>query len=225
MTKLDIWFIDQILQIVEIENELINMDNISFDLLLKAKKNGFSDEQIGQLKNLDGLAIRKIRKSHNINPVYSLVDTCAGEFEASTPYFYSCYASKNEIRKSDKKSVLVLGSGPNRIGQGIEFDYSCVHTVKALQEMGYEAIMVNSNPETVSTDYDTSDKLYFEPLTFEDVMNIYEAEMPIGVIVQMGGQTPLNLADKLLEAGVNILGTSPESIAKAEDRVISTTFR
>ena len=218
MTKLDIWFIDQILQIVEIENELISMDNISFDLLLKAKKNGFSDEQIGQLKNLDGLAIREIRKSHNINPVYSLVDTCAGEFEASTPYFYSCYASKNEIRKSDKKSVLVLGSGPNRIGQGIEFDYSCVHTVKALQEMGYEAIMVNSNPETVSTDYDTSDKLYFEPLTFEDVMNIYEAEMPIGVIVQMGGQTPLNLADKLLEAGVNILGTSPESIAKAEDR-------
>ena len=218
MTKLDIWFIDQILQIVEIEDELVKSIDLDKELLLKAKKNGFSDEQIGQLRNIKGGDVRKKRKSFNINPVYSLVDTCAGEFEALTPYYYSCYAMKNEIKKSNKKSVLVLGSGPNRIGQGIEFDYSCVHTVKALQEMGYEAIMVNSNPETVSTDYDTSDKLYFEPLTFEDVMNIYEAEEPIGVIVQMGGQTPLNLADKLLEAGVPILGTSPESIAKAEDR-------
>ena len=218
MTKLDIWFIDQILQIVEIEDELIKSADIDKELLLKAKRNGFSDEQIGQLRNIKGIDVRKIRKSFNINPVYSLVDTCAGEFEALTPYYYSCYASKTEIKKSNKDSVLVLGSGPNRIGQGIEFDYSCVHTVKALQEMGYEAIMVNSNPETVSTDYDTSDKLYFEPLTFEDVMNIYEAEEPIGIIVQMGGQTPLNLADKLLEAGVSILGTSPESIAKAEDR-------
>ena len=218
MTKLDIWFIDQILQIVEIEDELIKSTDMDKELLLKAKRNGFSDEQIGQLRNIKGIDVRKIRKSFNINPVYSLVDTCAGEFEALTPYYYSCYASKTEIKKSNKDSVLVLGSGPNRIGQGIEFDYSCVHTVKALQEMGYEAIMVNSNPETVSTDYDTSDKLYFEPLTFEDVMNIYEAEEPIGIIVQMGGQTPLNLADKLLEAGVSILGTSPESIAKAEDR-------
>ena len=147
-----------------------------------------------------------------------MVDTCAGEFSASTPYFYSCYADHNEIRQTEKESVIVLGSGPNRIGQGIEFDYSCVHTVKALREMGYEAIMVNSNPETVSTDYDTSDKLYFEPLTFEDVMNIYEAEKPIGMIVQMGGQTPLNLAERLLDAGVPILGTSPKSIAAAEDR-------
>ena len=218
MTKLDIWFIDQILQIVEIEDQLIKSSDLDKELLLKAKRNGFSDEQIGQLRNIKGIDVRKIRKSFNINPVYSLVDTCAGEFEALTPYYYSCYASKTEIKKSNKDSVLVLGSGPNRIGQGIEFDYSCVHTVKALQEMGYEAIMVNSNPETVSTDYDTSDKLYFEPLTFEDVMNIYEAEEPIGIIVQMGGQTPLNLADKLLEAGVSILGTSPESIAKAEDR-------
>ena len=218
MTKLDIWFIDQILQIVEIEDELIKSADMDKELLLKAKRNGFSDEQIGQLRNIKGIDVRKIRKSFNINPVYSLVDTCAGEFEALTPYYYSCYASKTEIKKSNKDSVLVLGSGPNRIGQGIEFDYSCVHTVKALQEMGYEAIMVNSNPETVSTDYDTSDKLYFEPLTFEDVMNIYEAEEPIGIIVQMGGQTPLNLADKLLEAGVSILGTSPENIAKAEDR-------
>ena len=218
MTKLDIWFIDQILQIVEIEDELIKSADMDKELLLKAKRNGFSDEQIGQLRNIKGIDVRKIRKSFNINPVYSLVDTCAGEFKALTPYYYSCYASKTEIKKSNKDSVLVLGSGPNRIGQGIEFDYSCVHTVKALQEMGYEAIMVNSNPETVSTDYDTSDKLYFEPLTFEDVMNIYEAEEPIGIIVQMGGQTPLNLADKLLDAGVSILGTSPESIAKAEDR-------
>ncbi|MBC46614.1 MAG: carbamoyl phosphate synthase large subunit [Kiritimatiellaceae bacterium] len=218
MTKLDIWFIDQILQIVEIEDELIKSTDMDKELLLKAKRNGFSDEQIGQLRNIKGIDVRKIRKSFNVNPVYSLVDTCAGEFEALTPYYYSCYASKTEIKKSNKDSVLVLGSGPNRIGQGIEFDYSCVHTVKALQEMGYEAIMVNSNPETVSTDYDTSDKLYFEPLTFEDVMNIYEAEEPIGIIVQMGGQTPLNLADKLLEAGVSILGTSPENIAKAEDR-------
>ena len=218
MTKLDIWFIDQILQIVETEDKLIKSPDLDKELLLKAKRNGFSDEQIGQLRNIKGIDVRKIRKSFNINPVYSLVDTCAGEFEALTPYYYSCYASKTEIKKSNKDSVLVLGSGPNRIGQGIEFDYSCVHTVKALQEMGYEAIMVNSNPETVSTDYDTSDKLYFEPLTFEDVMNIYEAEEPIGIIVQMGGQTPLNLADKLLEAGVSILGTSPESIAKAEDR-------
>ena len=218
MTKLDIWFIDQILQIVEIEDELIKSADLDKELLLKAKRNGFSDEQIGQLRNIKGIDVRKIRKSFNINPVYSLVDTCAGEFEALTPTIIHVMLQKPKFKKSNKDSVLVLGSGPNRIGQGIEFDYSCVHTVKALQEMGYEAIMVNSNPETVSTDYDTSDKLYFEPLTFEDVMNIYEAEEPIGIIVQMGGQTPLNLADKLLEAGVSILGTSPESIAKAEDR-------
>jgi carbamoyl-phosphate synthase large subunit len=170
------------------------------------------------LRGCKGNEIRTLRKQLGIIPVYSLVDTCAGEFAASTPYFYSCYADLDETRKTEKQSVIVLGSGPNRIGQGIEFDYSCVHTVKALREMGYEAIMVNSNPETVSTDYDTSDKLYFEPLTFEDVMNIYEAEKPLGMIVQMGGQTPLNLADRLLAAGVPILGTSPKSIAAAEDR-------
>ncbi len=218
MTHMDPWFIDQILQIVEIEKEIADAVELDYDLLKKAKKNGFSDEQIGALRGCTGNEIRMLRKKLDIIPVYSLVDTCAGEFEASTPYFYSCYADLNETRKTDKKSVIVLGSGPNRIGQGIEFDYSCVHTVKALREMGYEAIMVNSNPETVSTDYDTSDKLYFEPLTFEDVMNIYEAENPIGMIVQMGGQTPLNLADRLLEAGVPILGTSPKSIAAAEDR-------
>ncbi len=218
MTHLDPWFIDQILQIVEIEKEVADAKQLDYDLLKKAKKNGFSDEQIGALRGCRGNEIRALRKKLGIIPVYSLVDTCAGEFEAYTPYFYSCYADRDETRKTDKPSVIVLGSGPNRIGQGIEFDYSCVHTVKALREMGYEAIMVNSNPETVSTDYDTSDKLYFEPLTFEDVMNIYEAEKPIGMIVQMGGQTPLNLADRLLEAGVPILGTSPRSIAAAEDR-------
>jgi carbamoyl-phosphate synthase large subunit len=218
MTYLDPWFIDQILQIVEIEKQIIDAGELDYDLLKYAKKNGFSDEQIGVLRGCTGNDIRALRKELGIIPVYSLVDTCAGEFAASTPYFYSCYGDLDETRETEKQSVIVLGSGPNRIGQGIEFDYSCVHTVKALREMGYEAIMVNSNPETVSTDYDTSDKLYFEPLTFEDVMNIYEAEKPLGMIVQMGGQTPLNLADRLLEAGVPILGTSPKSIAAAEDR-------
>jgi carbamoyl-phosphate synthase large subunit len=218
MTYLDPWFIDQILQIVEIEKGIVDADELDYDRLKHAKKNGFSDEQIGALRGCKGDEIRMLRKKLDIFPVYSLVDTCAGEFSASTPYYYSCYGDLDEIRKTEKQSVIVLGSGPNRIGQGIEFDYSCVHTVKALREMGYEAIMVNSNPETVSTDYDTSDKLFFEPLTFEDVMNIYEAEKPIGMIVQMGGQTPLNLADRLLEAGVPILGTSPRSIAAAEDR-------
>lgn len=218
MTYLDPWFIDQILQIVEIEKEIVDAAELDYDRLKHAKKNGFSDEQIGILRGVTGNDIRALRKKLGIIPVYSLVDTCAGEFAASTPYFYSCYADLDETRETEKQSVIVLGSGPNRIGQGIEFDYSCVHTVKALREMGYEAIMINSNPETVSTDYDTSDKLFFEPLTFEDVMNVYEAEKPIGMIVQMGGQTPLNLADRLLEAGVPILGTSPKSIALAEDR-------
>ncbi len=219
MTHLDPWFIDQILQIVEIEKEIIDAVELDYALLKRSKKNGFSDEQIAALRGIKGKAVRQLRKDMGIVPVYSLVDTCAGEFEASTPYFYSTYGGQlDETRDTGKQSVIVLGSGPNRIGQGIEFDYSCVHTVKALREMGYEAIMVNSNPETVSTDYDTSDKLYFEPLTFEDVMNIYEAEKPIGMIVQMGGQTPLNLADRLLEAGIPILGTSPKSIAAAEDR-------
>ncbi|VGO17971.1 carbamoyl-phosphate synthase large subunit [Pontiella sulfatireligans] len=218
MTHLDPWFIDQILQIVEIEKQIVDATELDYDLLKYAKKNGFSDEQIGVLRGCAGNDIRALRKELGIIPVFSLVDTCAGEFAAATPYFYSCYGDLDETRETEKQSVIVLGSGPNRIGQGIEFDYSCVHTVKALREMDYEAIMVNSNPETVSTDYDTSDKLFFEPLTFEDVMNIYEAEKPIGMIVQMGGQTPLNLADRLLAAGVPILGTSPKSIAAAEDR-------
>lgn len=220
ITKMDPWFIDNIEQIVEMEREIMDAPKdqpMDSALLKMAKLYGFSDAQIAILRGEDPLQFREYRKSI-ITPVYRLVDTCAGEFEASTPYFYSSYGDLNEIRKTGKPSVIVLGSGPNRIGQGIEFDYSCVHTVKALREMGYEAIMINSNPETVSTDYDTSDKLFFEPLTFEDVMNVYEQENPVGMIVQMGGQTPLNLAMDLMNAGVPILGTSPESIAGAEDR-------
>jgi carbamoyl-phosphate synthase large subunit len=222
ITHIDPWFIDNIAQIVEIEKELMDAPSdkpLDRDLLKKAKMSGFSDRQIAALRPGETeLSIRKYRKDLGIIPVYRLVDTCAAEFEAYTPYFYSSYAEMDQSRVTDKKKVMILGGGPNRIGQGIEFDYCCVHTVQALREMGYETIMVNSNPETVSTDYDTADKLYFEPLTFEDVMNIYENEKPLGVIVQMGGQTPLNLAVPLMKAGVPILGTSPQSIDKAEDR-------
>ena len=163
-------------------------------------------------------AIRSQRIAQNVTPTYRLVDTCAAEFEAYTPYYYSTYGSENERRESGKRKIMILGGGPNRIGQGIEFDYCCVHAAFALRELGFETIMVNSNPETVSTDYDTSDKLYFEPLTLEDVLNIYDQEKPEGVVVQFGGQTPLNLADGLKAAGVPILGTQPESIEMAEDR-------
>jgi len=224
ITQIDPWFLDNIAQIVEIERELqaASKDQpLDLDLLRKAKRSGFSDRQIAALRGADvkELDIRRQRIEAGIKPVYRLVDTCAAEFEAYTPYFYSSYCGTvDQSRLTDKKKVMILGGGPNRIGQGIEFDYCCVHTVQALRELGYETIMVNSNPETVSTDYDTADKLYFEPLTFEDVMNIYENEKPIGVIVQVGGQTPLNLALPLLKAGVPILGTSPESIDKAEDR-------
>ncbi len=223
LTGIDPWFIDQISQIVEMEKTLLAIpadQPLPADLLREAKKSGFSDRQIAVLRGPDvtELDIRRERLAAGIKPVYRLVDTCAGEFEAYTPYFYSSYAERDESRPSDKPKIMILGSGPNRIGQGIEFDYCCVHTVQALRELGYETIMVNSNPETVSTDYDTADKLYFEPLTFEDVMNIYENEKPLGVVVQMGGQTPLNLAVPLMKAGVPILGTSPDSIDRAEDR-------
>jgi carbamoyl-phosphate synthase large subunit len=189
-----------------------------YQLILEAKEYGFSDHQLAEIWGSDELSIRKLRKSLDIKPVYKTVDTCAAEFEAYTPYHYSTYETEDEIRECDKEKIIILGGGPNRIGQGIEFDYCCVHAVLALQEMGFETIMVNSNPETVSTDYDTADRLYFEPLTFEDVMNIIEAEKPKGVIVQFGGQTPLKLAASLEQAGVNILGTSPDSIDLAEDR-------
>ncbi len=223
---IDPWFIRQIREIVDFETDLINWASLKpslttqrdKEILTLAKQMGFSDKQLANLLNTKETHIRDIRKKLGILPCYKLVDTCAAEFEAYTPYYYSTYDKENEARVSDKKKVMILGGGPNRIGQGIEFDYCCVHASFALKEMGIESIMVNSNPETVSTDYDTSDKLYFEPLTFEDVLNIIEQEKPYGVIVQFGGQTPLNLAVPLMEMGVNILGTSPDSIDKAEDR-------
>jgi len=221
LTKFDPWFLDNFVEIIEMEHKLLaqpSQQPLPNDLLKAAKRIGFSDRQIGALRGESELQLREQRKAAGIKPVYRLVDTCAGEFEAYTPYFYSSYQTRDESRVSDRKKVIILSSGPNRIGQGIEFDYCCVHTVMAARELGYEAIMVNSNPETVSTDYDTSDKLYFEPLTFEDVLNIYENEKPLGVVVQMGGQTPLNLAVPLLKAGCNVLGTSPDSIDIAEDR-------
>ena len=187
-------------------------------LLRRAKEYGFSDLQLAHLLGTEEMTVREWRKSQGVLPTYKLVDTCAAEFEAYTPYYYSTYEEEDEVRPSPRKKVMILGGGPNRIGQGIEFDYCCVHASLALREEGFETIMVNSNPETVSTDYDTSDRLYFEPLTREDVLNIVEKEKPEGVIVQFGGQTPLNLAVPLEKAGVRILGTSPDSIDLAEDR-------
>ncbi|KAF0232575.1 MAG: carbamoyl-phosphate synthase large [Desulfovibrionaceae bacterium] len=226
-TKIDPWFLRQIREIVDMEAELHSFalaESISASnpklapVMTTAKQFGFSDRQLATLWKKSELDIRDIRKKLNVKPTYYLVDTCAGEFEAYTPYFYSTYETGVEIAPSQKRKVVILGGGPNRIGQGIEFDYCCVHASYALRELGIESIMVNSNPETVSTDYDTSDKLYFEPLTFEDVLNIIEHEKPEGVIVQFGGQTPLNLAVPLMRAGVPILGTSPDSIDRAEDR-------
>ncbi len=187
-------------------------------LLQQAKQFGFSDRQLGAIYDVSDETIRKCREDLGIEATFKTVDTCAAEFEAETPYYYSTYSSEDEIRRSDEPKIMILGGGPNRIGQGIEFDYCCVHAALALKTDGYETIMVNSNPETVSTDYDTSDRLYFEPLTCEDVLNIYHKEKPLGVIVQFGGQTPLNLAIELKEAGVPIIGTSPEDIARSEDR-------
>ena len=192
--------------------------DIQREKLLRAKKLGFSDRQLAVASGLSATEIRAKRQSSGVVPTYRLVDTCAAEFEAYTPYYYSTYGDENERRESGKRKIMILGGGPNRIGQGIEFDYCCVHAAFALRELGFETIMVNSNPETVSTDYDTSDKLYFEPLTLEDVLNIYDQEKPEGVFVQFGGQTPLNLASGLKAAGVPILGTQPESIETAEDR-------
>ncbi len=219
-TRIDPWFIFQIKQIVDFEQRLakISINELTPELLRKAKAYGFSDVQLAWLTGSDEDMVQNKRKEFGIIPVYKLVDTCAAEFRAATPYYYSTYETETEARFSDKKKVVILGGGPNRIGQGIEFDYCCVHAAFALREEGVESIMVNSNPETVSTDYDTSDKLYFEPLTREDVMHIIEAEKPDGVIVQFGGQTPLNLAGPLFKAGVPIIGTSPESIDRAENR-------
>ena len=212
LTKIDRWFLRNIAEVVA------ETGCLKTKTFLRAKKFGFSDRQLAVARSASENAIRSKRKAEGVIPTYRLVDTCAAEFEAYTPYYYSTYGDENERRESDKRKIMILGGGPNRIGQGIEFDYCCVHAAFALRELEFETIMVNSNPETVSTDYDTSDKLYFEPLTLEDVLNIYDQEQPEGVFVQFGGQTPLNLASGLKAAGVPILGTQPESIETAEDR-------
>jgi len=220
-TQIDPWFLRHLEQIAHEGSGLKESAGESPALpseLRRLKKLGFSDRQLARSWNTTEDEIRALRKKHGVIPTYRLVDTCAAEFEAYTPYFYSSYGDENEARQSDKKKIIILGGGPNRIGQGIEFDYCCVHAAFAVKELGYEAIMVNSNPETVSTDYDTSDKLFFEPLTLEDVLNICDQEQPHGVIVQFGGQTPLNLAADLERHGVPIIGTSPKSIEQAEDR-------
>ena len=236
LTKIDPWFLTNIQEITDLEKEIrfyetkagdlelwkktLTPDRLQLpeSLLRKAKEFGFSDYQLGHLLGFDETILRERRKEKGIHPTYKLVDTCGAEFEAYTPYYYSTYEAEDESKISSRKKIMILGGGPNRIGQGIEFDYCCVHASFALKELDYETIMVNSNPETVSTDYDTSDKLYFEPLTFEDVLHIVDAEKPDGVIVQFGGQTPLNLAVPLEKAGVKIVGTSPDHIDLAEDR-------
>ena len=220
-SKIDVWFVHQMREIVEMEEKIAKhkLADLPDGLLRQAKGLGFSDVQIAHLTKSDEVSVYKRRHEKGVVPVYKLVDTCGGEFDPQQPYFYSTYDNaKNECRATDKKKVMVLGGGPNRIGQGIEFDYCCCHASFALKEEGYEAIMVNSNPETVSTDFDTSDRLYFEPLTREDVLHIVEAEKPEGVIIQFGGQTPLNLSRQLEDAGVPILGTSVDSIDRSEDR-------
>ena len=220
LTKIDPWFLDNIKDIVRFEDKLRsrNCRTITADLMRKAKEYGFSDVRLGDIWRVDERAVQARRKGLGINAVYKTVDTCGAEFEAATPYLYSTFESECEANPTTRRKVVILGGGPNRIGQGIEFDYCCVHAAFALREIGIESIMVNCNPETVSTDYDTSDRLYFEPLTFEDVMSIVQKENPDGVIVQFGGQTPLKLAVPLEQAGVRIIGTSPDSIDRAEDR-------
>jgi carbamoyl-phosphate synthase large subunit len=220
ISKIDRWFLSQMLTIVELEREInqTRLDESAGAALRKWKRNGFSDRQISMLAGTSEKRVRELRHTLGIRPVYKRVDTCAAEFVASTPYLYSTYDEENEAEPSDRRKVIILGSGPNRIGQGLEFDTCCVHASFGLQEIGYETIMVNCNPETVSTDYDTSDRLYFEPLTLEDVLEICDLEKPEGVIVQFGGQTPLKLAGDLAAAGVPLWGTSVDSIDLAEDR-------
>ncbi|KRN33038.1 carbamoyl phosphate synthase large subunit [Liquorilactobacillus mali] len=217
LTKINAYFLDLLKHITELEVEICKNPN-NLESLEKAKKYGFSDMTVAKLWNSKESKIRALRKSNKLIPVYKMVDTCAAEFESQTPYFYSTYDMENESVPSDRKSILVVGSGPIRIGQGVEFDYATVHSVKAIQKLGYEAIVMNSNPETVSTDFSVSDKLYFEPLTLEDVLNVIELEKPLGVIVQFGGQTAINLAAGLVENGVKILGTTVEDLDRAEDR-------
>ncbi|EGD44380.1 carbamoyl-phosphate synthase, large subunit [Nocardioidaceae bacterium Broad-1] len=221
-TKIDPWFIDQLFLINEIAQEIIAAPELTADVLRYAKRHGFSDYQLGKMRGMTADVVRGVRHALNIRPVYKTVDTCAAEFAARTPYHYSSYDEETEVAPREKEAVIILGSGPNRIGQGIEFDYSCVHASLALSEAGYETVMVNCNPETVSTDYDTSDRLYFEPLTLEDVLEIVHVEQQagpvVGVICQLGGQTPLGLAQALKDNGVPIVGTSPEAIHLAEER-------
>ncbi|MFE5121648.1 carbamoyl-phosphate synthase large subunit [Streptomyces sp. NPDC056669] len=221
-TRIDPWFVDQLFLINEIADEVAAADKLGPELLAEAKRHGFSDAQIAGIRSLREDVVREVRHALGIRPVYKTVDTCAAEFAARTPYFYSSYDEESEVAPRETPAVIILGSGPNRIGQGIEFDYSCVHASFALHDAGYETVMVNCNPETVSTDYDTSDRLYFEPLTLEDVLEIVHAEQqagPVaGVIVQLGGQTPLGLAQALKDNGVPIVGTSPEAINLAEER-------
>jgi len=221
LSGIDRWFLQNIKDIVDMERTISSFSvagTLPPDIMRRAKKFGFSDRQIADTLGVDTARVRSMREKDGITPVYKLVDTCAAEFEAYTPYYYSTYEEEDESRGGEAAKVMIIGGGPNRIGQGIEFDYCCVHASMALREAGYETIMVNSNPETVSTDYDISDRLYFEPLTLEDVLNIVRTEQPEGVIVQLGGQTPLNLALPLKENGVKILGTPPEAIDRAEDR-------
>ncbi|WP_339296031.1 carbamoyl-phosphate synthase large subunit [Paenibacillus sp. FSL W7-1279] len=225
LTKIDWWFLDKIERLIKYEEHIRSEAALTYETLYEAKRLGFTDRAIAELR-AEGNAsthtteesIGFLRREHGLRPVYKMVDTCAAEFEATTPYYYSTYETENEVIESAKEKVIVLGSGPIRIGQGIEFDYSTVHAVWAIQKAGYEAVIINNNPETVSTDFNTSDRLYFEPLFLEDVMNVIEQEKPIGVIVQFGGQTAINLAEPLSKAGVKILGTSLESIDEAEDR-------
>jgi carbamoyl-phosphate synthase large subunit len=221
LSAYDPWFLDQLLQLVERRRQIRaheHLHALPAELLREAKQDGFSDAHIAQLLQTTESVVRARRKELGVRPVFKTVDTCAAEFEAFTPYHYSTYEEEDEVSPSKSDKVIVLGSGPNRIGQGVEFDYCCVHAVFALRDAGYETIMINCNPETVSTDYDTADRLYFEPLTFEDVLAVCEREQPTGVLVQLGGQTPLKLAQQLQDAGVPILGTSPDAIDAAEDR-------
>ncbi len=218
LTAIDPWFLEQLRELVEAERRFAAAGTVSAGEIREMKRMGFSDRQLAELRGEGEQVMRERRWALGIHPAYKMVDTCAGEFPSATPYLYSSYDDESESERTGRKSVVILGSGPNRIGQGVEFDYMCVRAVLALRERGYEAIMINSNPETVSTDYDTADKLYFEPLTLEDVLEVVRREQPIGVIVQLGGQTPLKLTKGLEAAGVRILGTSPDAIDVAEDR-------
>ena len=216
-TGYDLWFLNKLKNIINMEKRLLS-EQLTPELLLQSKRLGFSDIQIGTLADRLPEQVRQLRHDWGMQPVFKMVDTCAAEFDAATPYFYSTYEKENESLAENRNKAIVIGSGPIRIGQGIEFDYCSVHSAWALQKSGYQSIMINSNPETVSTDFDTSDKLFFEPLSFECVMDIIEKEKPYGVIVQFGGQTALNLAKKLFASGINVLGTSADDIDRAESR-------